>query len=669
MAVPGSGELSLKKLAKEKHFDNYNSNGVISGAISLKDVTVGGTANSGLNYDTTNTQSPSFPDNNTGYGMTEFYSYDHDFVAISCSKAMDVVFLLDYTGSMGSYYNNATSGLKTHVDDISDKIVSESGGDYRLAAVLIDQTGGEGGSTPSYWSGNNTTVSNLPSANKYNSGEVWLSAVVPFANANKSDFDTKIGYLAGSTNSATSMLLGSGNLGPEPNDTAIDRVLNHNLAGTFRTGVTRMIILITDNSPDGDGDDAFDGAEELAKMGTLSNQAVANVCTISVLGNFVNTTSSDGTTTRYDVYNGYANNTGGLTNFNGDPSDIVDFIEDICDDISNNFPTFNTVSLPATNIDSTPTGSVSASSVSDSRFDATLVVSDLNSNLTTYWKPWARNNTGTAYGSMQTTTASNFRAHMSVNTNSTIFDSGVLYGSTSMLASSGTSTSFGSPSSGSSPYALSGVITNTANQGVDNMGWTYCNSGYSQTPIVNYNNNVPGGATGNQIAYYSGSNTTGTKTQTINEGSVPLLSGNTYRLRGWFERKNNGGIVYSSNIVSFTVGSTFDFTATISVGNASYYTTQAYGWSSTFPFSMGTISNVSFNGSTLSAVYFQDNPTGTDYIYIYFSGTRKTFSSMYIGLQNLGGSSNWTAIGSNIWRKASSTAWAEGSSMLMRADY
>ena len=428
MAAPGSGELSLKKLAKEKHYDDYNSNGVISGAISLKDVTVGGTANSGLNYDTTNTQSPNHPNNSAAYGMGEFYAYDHDFQAIPCNKSMDVVFLLDYTGSMGSYYNNTTTGLKAHVASISNKVVAESGGDYRLAAVLIDQTGGEDTGTPSYWSGNNTTVANLPSANKYNSGEVWLSAVVPFANANKTNFDTKIGYLAGTTNSATSMKLGSGNLGPEPNDTAIDRVINHNLAGSFRSGVTRMVILITDNSPDGDGDDQFNGAEELAKMGTLSNQAVANVCTISVLGNFGNYTSSDGTTTRYDIYNGYANNTGGLTNFSGDPSDIEQFIEDICDDIATGFATV--VTGDGSSVSSsgfTMEGSVSnqggstvtargfvrstsninlfigasgvtTNTVGSGTGNFSSALTGLNSNTLYYYKAYATNTAGTSYG-------------------------------------------------------------------------------------------------------------------------------------------------------------------------------------------------------------------------------------------------------------------------------
>jgi len=666
MAVPGSGSLSLGGLAFEKLENDYEL-GLPSemdasyGPFSLKDITLGGpTTVNAEDYDLTNQQSPNFPNATTTYTMGEFYSYDHDFQAIPCNKAMDVVFLLDYTGSMGDDMQT----LKDSVDSISNKVVSESGGDYRLAAVLIDQTGGEDTGIPSYWTGNNTTVSNLASANKYNSGSIYLSAIVPFANANKTDFDTKIGYLDGSTNSSTSMLLGSGASAPEPNDTAIDRVLNNNLAGSFRSGVTRMIILITDNSPDGDGDDQFQGAEETAKMGTLSNQAVSNVCTISVLGTIGDSNSSDGTTSTHDLYNGYATNTGGLTNFDGDPSDIVDFIEDICLDIETGFTTFPTVSLPSTFIDSAPTGSVSASSVSDSRFDATLVVSDLNSNLTTHWKPWATNGVGTSYGALQSVTASKFTANAAVSSSSTITSRGFVYSSSaSNLTTNGTSVT---TTGGTSTYSQ--AIVNTANQGVDNMGWTYCNSGYSQTPIVNYNNNVPGAATGNQIAYYSGSNTTGTKTQTINEGSVSLNSGSTYRLRGWFERKNNGGIVYSSNIVSFTVGSTFDFTASISVGNDSYYSTQAYGWSSIFPFSMGSISNISFNNSTLSAVYFQDN-TGTDYVYIYFSGTRKTFSSFYIGTNNLGASSTWSTVGSTGYRKASSLAWAEGSTITISADY
>jgi hypothetical protein len=668
MAVPGSGEIKLSQIAKEKVYDDYNAP-VPAIKVSLKDVTVGGQANgSGADFDDTNQQSPSFPDNVAGYGMGEFYAYDHDFQAIPCNKAMDVVFLLDYTSSMTGQYNDTTNGLKAQVSAISNKVVSESGGDYRLAAVLIDQNS----TTPTYWTGNNTTVSNLPSANKYNSGTVWLSAIVPFASANKTDFNTKIGYIAAGSpgsgnNSATSMEIGSGGGGPEPNDTAIDRVLNNSLAGSFRSGVTRMIILITDNSPDGDGDDQFNGAEELAKMGTLSNQAVANVCTISVLGNFSNSTSSDGTTTRYDIYNGYANNTGGLTNFAGDPSDIVQFIEDICDDIETGFPTFS--NLSNTSLDTTPSGIVyTPSNITETSFSASMSVTDLNNETTHWWKPFAVNSVGTSYGEVKKVDASKWTANATVASSTTVTSRGIVYHTSNIdLVANGTVVTH--PVAGTGGFGI--AASNISAQGADNLGWVYCNSGFSQTPIANYSNNVVVGATGTQVATYTGTVSTGTKTQTITESSVPLLSGNSYRLRGWFEKKNNGGIQYSGNIVTFTVGSSFDFTASITVGTATYYTATARGWSTQFPFSMGSISNISFNSSTLSAIYWQNNSSGTDYIYIYFSGTRKSFSSFYIGLTSLGGSSSWTAIGSNIWRKAYAfdPMPSNGSSVTISADY
>ena len=666
MAVPGSGEIKLSQIAKEKVYDDYNAPVPNVTPVSLKDVTIGGQANgSGADFDDTNQQSPSFPDNVASYGMGEFYAYDHDFQAIPCNKAMDVVFLLDYTSSMTGQYNDATNGLKAQVDAISNKVVSESGGDYRLAAVLIDQNAN---STPSYWTGNNTAVANLPSANKYNSGSVWLSAVVPFANANKTDFDTKIGYLAGTSNSSTSMKIGGGDGGPEPNDTAIDRVLNYDLANSFRSGVTRMIILITDNSPDGDGDDQFNGAEELAKMGTLSNQAVANVCTISVLGNFSNSTSDDGTTTRYDIYNGYANNTGGLTNFSGDPSDIVQFIEDICDDIETGFPTFS--NLSNTSLDTTPSGTVNAaSSITETSFSASMSVTDLNNETTHWWKPFATNSTGTSYGDVKKVDASKWTANATVASDTTVTSRGIVYHTSNIdLVANGTVVTH--PVAGAGAFGL--AASNTSAQGADNLGWVYCNSGFSQTPVANYTNNVVVGATGTQVATYTGTVSTGTKTQTITESQVPLLSGNSYRLRGWFEKKNNGGIQYSGNIVTFTVGSSFDFTASITVGTATYYTSTARGWSSQFPFSMGSISNISFNSSTLSAVYWQNNGTGnTHYMYVYFSGTRKSFSSFYVGLTNLGGSSTWSTSGSSGWRKAlaSDPMPSNGSSITINADY
>ena len=454
MAVPGSGEITLSKIAKEFVHDDYNNSSSPPGEISLQKLSTHA-ADGG--FDATNLESPNHPDGNTSHGMSEFYSYDHDYVPIPCNKAMDVVFLIDYTSSM----TDDMGTLKTNVASISNKVVSESGGDYRLAAVLIDQKS----STPTYWTGNNTTVANLNSANKYNSGTIWLSAVIPFANTNKSDFDTKIGYLAGSSNSSTSMLIGTGGSGPEPNDTAINRVLNNSLAGSFRSGVTRMIILITDNSPDGSGDDQFNGADETLLMGVLSNQAVAAVTTISVLGTFSNSTSNDGTTTRYDIYNAYANNTGGLTNFAGDPSDIEQFIEDICDDIGTNFATVVTNTESAVTSSSfTMNGNVTAqggstvtargfvrstSSISlfigASGVTTTTAgsgtgtfgagVTSLSGGTTHYYKAYATNSTGTSYGDTEAVTTNSLTSFSSsldgrttdvcgFNTNQTFYHDG-----------------------------------------------------------------------------------------------------------------------------------------------------------------------------------------------------------------------------------------------------
>jgi|TARA_B110000114_G_scaffold121635_1_gene127442 hypothetical protein len=82
MAVPSSGTISLFGLAKEKTHDNY-ANSIPLGTwqsyyfpnASLKDATTGAG-----NYDATNLNSSSRPDNSSPYGMSEWYGYDHDAI-------------------------------------------------------------------------------------------------------------------------------------------------------------------------------------------------------------------------------------------------------------------------------------------------------------------------------------------------------------------------------------------------------------------------------------------------------------------------------------------------------------------------------------------------------------------------------------------------------------
>ena len=72
MAVPSSGELSLKGIHNEIDDDNYSSGGSAPSNLSLKGLEIG-------TYGTINSQSTSKPNGSAPYQMSEFYGYDHDY--------------------------------------------------------------------------------------------------------------------------------------------------------------------------------------------------------------------------------------------------------------------------------------------------------------------------------------------------------------------------------------------------------------------------------------------------------------------------------------------------------------------------------------------------------------------------------------------------------------
>jgi len=647
MAVPGSGSLSLAAIAAEKQENDYTDVDTALAPYSLKEITQGGGTE---NYDVTNQQSPNHPDNVAGFGMGEFYAYDHDFQAIPCNKAMDVVFIIDYTGSMGNDFNNSSTGLKANVTSITNKIVSRSGGDYRLGLVIVDALASSNTGDLNY--SDSSTYTGLAAARKHHqvvdtTGHIHSTAIIDFAYANATDFSSKLNLLAAADNNNGNMLLGSGQstVGWE---VALNQVLNNNFAGSFRSGVQRMIIFVTDTDPEGTSTRSFNGAEETALMGTLSSQAVANVCTISIIGSIANSASSDGTTTAHTIYNGYANNTGGLTDFSADPQGIIQFIEDICDDVEDAFPVFTPITLHSTFIDSTPSDTgVSSSNVTETSFNANFVVTDVNNNTANYWKPWATNSAGTSFGDTETVLASKWTANGDVASSSTITSRGFVYGlSPNNLSTTGT---YVTATGGTNTYQK--AIVNNA--GLDSMGWVYCNQSYSSTPSLANYTGTPTASTGNQLAVYSGSIYPGTKSQTITENQVSLTANNTYKLRGWFEQKNNGGIVYSSNISSFTVSASYDFNATITVRSDQIYSTMAYGYGSSSLFwpVMGSMTSYIFNGKTITGIYFQDQ-SSTDYLYLYFSTSKPSFSNLVINGTSYGASSTWSSNSTTSWRKA-----------------
>lgn len=95
MVCPSSGNsISLLGICREKQNDDYTDTTAIQGGQGGNVVGGNGTislescATSGSNHspqvvmEATNTSSPSYPNGSTPHGMSEFYSYDHDYVAL-----------------------------------------------------------------------------------------------------------------------------------------------------------------------------------------------------------------------------------------------------------------------------------------------------------------------------------------------------------------------------------------------------------------------------------------------------------------------------------------------------------------------------------------------------------------------------------------------------------
>jgi hypothetical protein len=111
MAVPGSGQLNMLKLAREKVYDDYNSGSGITAPISMYDLVNGGNTNgSGVSYDDTNFGSSSHPDLDTPHAFSEWYSYDHD-AAVLGGNGTDWHSSSYYASGSIYYTSNGTSNL------------------------------------------------------------------------------------------------------------------------------------------------------------------------------------------------------------------------------------------------------------------------------------------------------------------------------------------------------------------------------------------------------------------------------------------------------------------------------------------------------------------------------------------------------------------------------
>jgi hypothetical protein len=234
-----------------------------------------------------------------------------DCTTSSCSSGMDVVFLIDITSSMGSPINN----IKSEVSNIVNSIVTESEGDYRLGLVTFDEY--TSGTVSNYSSKPDYTV--LPEPQKFvNTGlggtYQWITAFETMSLTNEVTFTSQLNKL-----NTTSIPIGIGVSANEPSDMGIARVLNpNNIAGSFRAGVAKFIIVITDALPSGN-DDVYNFIDIGYINGELQEACISQGVKILLMS-----------TANVSALNTLATNTGGVSTNSFSPEAIIEAIEEVC---------------------------------------------------------------------------------------------------------------------------------------------------------------------------------------------------------------------------------------------------------------------------------------------------------------------------------------------------
>lgn len=120
MAVPSSGQLSMRGLHQEKEYDNYGYTIPVNGQISLADLAEGGNSHGSLiSYESTNTNSASYPNAITPHSIAEWYGYDHDVpydanaLNVSLSRVAMPAHSANKPYNQQTFYYNGASWVQT----------------------------------------------------------------------------------------------------------------------------------------------------------------------------------------------------------------------------------------------------------------------------------------------------------------------------------------------------------------------------------------------------------------------------------------------------------------------------------------------------------------------------------------------------------------------------
>ena len=95
-----------------------------------------------------------------------------------------------------------------------------------------------------------------------------------------------------------------------------------------------------------------------------------------------------------------------------------------------------------------------------------------------------------------------------------------------------------------------------------------------------------------------------------------------------------------------------DYSATMTVGTSSIYSTSFAGYGISSPINAGSLSNTGFNSNTITHLYHQTGGSGGGYIYMTFMGSKPTISDLTVGSTTF---SSWSSYTNTTWRHAAST--------------
>ena len=180
-------------------------------------------------------------------------------VPTQCNQGVDIVFLVDYTASMGG----SIDGVKAGIANILSTINAESSGDFRIGLCIFDET--TSSSNSNY--GGTSAYTSLPANQKViiNSGSgknQHITCLQPMnIIGNTTEFQTKLALL-----NTSNLPLGNGQGIPEPGGLGVNEIVANSIAGSFRSNAIKVIILITDAVPGG-----FDDASSTTDQNYFNN--------------------------------------------------------------------------------------------------------------------------------------------------------------------------------------------------------------------------------------------------------------------------------------------------------------------------------------------------------------------------------------------------------------